>query len=260
MTSVVAIRCTDGVVVGADSAITFGAAGGHIGTIEQHTSQKLRIIDESIIVAGTGDLGMMQRFARAIEKANARGDFSQIVDAIEYGKMLSRIGHIDFAETHLNKFDFSAFVAFTAGGEASLCEIDGGSGFQPEIKEPSDLWYVSAGAGQAITDPFLALLREAFWVDGPPNLRGGIFTALWALTHVCEINTGGIGGPIKMAVLEKPKNGQPSLAHFLSTAELDEHKDAVQAAVKHLGQFKLILNGQIETETVPLAAANSAKP
>jgi hypothetical protein len=258
MTSLVAIKCIDGVVIGADSAVTFGTAGGNIGTIEHHTSKKLKIVGSSIIIAGAGELGLMQRFVAAVEKAEKAGEFAKIDDPITFGKMLSSIGLRDFSETHLEKFNFTALVAFISGGEANLCELDGSMGFQPEIKELVDLWHVSTGVGQSITDPFLALLREAFWTDSAPNLRGGIFTALWTLTHVCKLNTGGIGFPINLAVLEHPRSGSPSSAKLLSPQELAEHGNVVEAAMRHLGDFKNILMGWSDTQAVPTAANSAA--
>jgi len=251
MTSLVAIKCLDGVVIGADSAVTFGTAGGNNGTIEHHTSKKLKIVGSSIIIAGAGELGLMQRFVAAVEKAEKAGNFSRADDAISFGKILSSVGLRDFNETHLEKFNFTALVAFISGGEANLCELGGLTGFQPEIKELVDLWHVSTGVGQSITDPFLALLREAFWSDAAPNLQGGIFTTLWTLTHVCKLNTGGIGFPINLAVLERPKSSQRPSARILTAQELAEHGNAVEAAMRHLGDFKEILMGRSGAEAVP---------
>ena len=61
MTLIVGIRCSGGVVVGSDSAITF-AAGPQTLTIQQRSSAKIEVIDDSLIVAGAGALGMGQRF------------------------------------------------------------------------------------------------------------------------------------------------------------------------------------------------------
>ena len=251
MTSIVALRCTDGVVIAADSAVTFG--GGQIATIEQHTSQKVRIVGNEIIVAGTGPTGLMQRFCAAVETAYREGKFKDLGSGIAVGKLLADIGIRDFQETHLEKFDFSALVAFSIAGEPFLCELDGGSGFQPEMKEPVDIWYVSMGVGQSITDPFLALLNEAFWIEGPPPLRGGIFTALWALKHVCKLNAGGVGDPIRIAVVEQDMD---AAARFLTPAELAEHENVVEEAMRHLGNFKNILEGRASTELVPSTQAN----
>lgn len=249
MTSIVALRCADGVVIGADSAVTFGAKGGQLSTIEHHTSQKLRLVNGGrMVLGGTGQLGLLQRFHAAVSRASQEGVFDQATSGIEVGKRLADIGLRDFSETHLQQFDFSALVAFEVLGKCYLCELDGDSGFQPELKDRDDLWYVSKGAGQAITDPFLALLQEAFWAEAPPSLTGGIFTALWALKHVCKLNAGGIGDPVHIAVM---KEGDLAPARLLNASELAEHDNMVEAAMRHLGTFRDILEGRSSTEIVP---------
>ena len=67
MTVVVGIRCTDGVVIGTDSAMTFGPSEQQL-TIEQPYRSKIDIIDSHIIVAGTGQIGLGQRLASEVEK------------------------------------------------------------------------------------------------------------------------------------------------------------------------------------------------
>ena len=67
MTAIVGIRCKDGVVIGADSSATFGDGVGN-RFIEQSTRRKIEIIGESVIVAGTGAVGHMQRFSAVIQK------------------------------------------------------------------------------------------------------------------------------------------------------------------------------------------------
>lgn len=191
MTSIVSIRCKDGVVVGADSSATFGD-GGAVRTIEQPTERKIEIIGDQIIIAGTGFVGHAQRFCEVVRRLYGDKAFQDRSD-IEIGKMLSSEGIKDFTQTHIAQIAYSAFVAYPAKNQPCVCELIGGqSAFQPEIKHPNDLWFTSAGSGQPITDPFLALFRQVFWHDGPPNLQGGIFTALWALRHACEVNPGGI--------------------------------------------------------------------
>jgi hypothetical protein len=253
MTSLVAVRCTNGVVIGADSAATFGD-GQHVRTIEQTTEKKIEVVGDHVIVACTGYVGHSQRFRAVVNTLWSKGEFKN-KKAIEIGKTLSSGGVNDFGQTmpaqHLQSFSFGAFVAFSASDGPCLCELAGAIGFQPEIKEPGDLWFSSAGSGQSITDPFLALIRSVFWRDDAPNLRGGIFTVLWALQHACEINPGGIKGPIKIAVLRSDKGKY--VAEMLSDDQLLEHSNMVAAATDHLSQFRTTLLGEANTAVVPPA-------
>ncbi len=250
MTSIVGIRCADGVVIGADSSATFG--DGVQRTIEQLTEKKIQIVGDRVIIAGTGYVGHAQRFGAAIEKL-WKDDAFKGKTGIEIAKALSAGGVNDFGQTmpgpHLKQIGYSAFVAYPAGDKPFLCELSGQLGFQPEIKDPDDLWFASAGSGQSITDPFLALFRSTFWADGPPPLQGGIFTALWALRHACEVNPGGIKDPIRIAVLEWNKGKMR--ARQLSEDEMQEHGNMVDSATKHMVGFRDILLGKAGAAEIP---------
>lgn len=56
MTTVIGVLCSDGVVIGTDSSVTLGVAG-RFSTIEQ-CSEKLDVIADQVIVAGTGAVGL----------------------------------------------------------------------------------------------------------------------------------------------------------------------------------------------------------
>jgi len=249
MTSLVAIRCTDGVVVGADSSATFGPHP-QVKTIEQTYDHKIAIIGGHIIVAGTGQVGHGQRFNAVVQRAWDQKKLSGKSE-IEIMKILAADGLQDFASTFVqaNNIGYSALVAYPASDRAALCEIVGANGFQPELKEENGLWFTSAGSGQMITDPFLALLRQVFWKDAAPNLQGGIFTTLWALQHACDVNPGGIKEPISIAVLERDKGKYH--ARMLEKAELEEHGNMVAAGRDHFAGFRDILLGKGQATNVP---------
>jgi hypothetical protein len=237
VTAIVGIRCIDGVVVGADSSATFGD-GAHNRTIEQPTEKKIELISEKMIVAGTGAIGFGQRFVS--------------VAALSIARMLSKQGVEEFAITHASKLDYAALVAYVAAdGQAELCEFPVGGlhpevlkympmAFQPELKR--ELWWASAGSGQPLTDPFLALLQKVFWPGGPPPLQGGIFMALWALMHACELNPGGIKDPIHIAVLAKRAGAYTT--RFLDKDEKAEHEDMVENAIAHMASFRAVVEGK----------------
>ena len=122
MTAIVGIRCKDGVVVGSDSSATFGDGVGN-RFIEQSTSKKIEIIGDTIIVAGTGAVGHMQRFSAIAQKCWGDKAFMNKSE-IEIGKMLSSLGIQDFNQTHaMSSLQFAAMVAYPAADQR--CE--GGS-------------------------------------------------------------------------------------------------------------------------------------
>ncbi len=248
MTSIIGIRCKDGVVIGADSSATFGD-GGVTRTIEQQTDKKIELISDKMILAGTGAIGHCQRFASVAARV-AKDDAFRKGNALSIGRMLSKQGIEDFAITHVWKLDYGALVAYVAEDQPVLCELPQGGlhpevlkyvpmAFQPEIK--TDLWFASAGSGQPLTDPFLALLRKVFWPSGPPPIQGGIFMALWALMHACELNPGGIKEPIHIAVLAKKDGAYKTW--FLDKAQRAEQEDMVVNAMRHMASFGAVVEG-----------------
>lgn len=234
MTVLVGLLCRDGVVIGSDSAATFSA--GQVRTIEQ-TTQKIDIVGGKVIVAGTGQIGLGQRFTAVVQRAwdakHIRGN------AIDVAKMLCAEGINDFLSTHAPR-EYGCLVAYPISGKPHLCEF-AISDFQPELKTDR-LWYVSMGSGQPICDPFLGLMRKAFWKSGPPNVQDGVFAVTWAIQHAIDLNTGGVNGPVQIGVMST-KNGELH-AHLLSDGELAEHINSVEGAIAHLGEYADILRGK----------------
>jgi hypothetical protein len=102
------------------------------------------------------------------------------------------------------------------------------------------------GSGQPIVDPFLGLLRRVFWRNGPPPCSSAVFAVTWALRHVVELNTGGIGGPLSIAVLRSDRRGAPPCARILSADEIDEHESNVRGLEDHIHRYAAEQRGEVE--------------
>ena len=244
MTALIGLRCSDGVVVGADSSST-SVAGGQFRTIEQ-PAQKVFVIDDKYIVAGTGSAGHCQRFCNLLKVAYDAKEFREKSE-FDVCRMMTQKAIQDFASTGSQTGQLGALMAFPVKSKFHLAEFDIAT-LQPEFKT-GDRWFVSMGSGQAITDPFLALMRKAFAPDGPPNLQDGLFMAAWALEHVIELNTGGINGPSQIAVLQADRKGDFT-AKLLDNSEIEEHIESTKAAIKHLRTFRQAVQAQ-NTPDVP---------
>ena len=240
MTLVVGILCTDGVVIGTDSASTL--ADGQRFTIEQPHREKVRVIEDKLIVAGTGSVGLGQRFEHEVGKCLNTEDFWEM-DATEVGRILSRVALDNFRSTHLNAIGYGALMAFPSGKEPALVEFALGD-FQPEVKTKSS-WYVSMGAGQSVADPLLGLMRRVFWGDSPPNRQEGVFAAAMVLTLGCEMAPMGVSKPIQMAMLTVDENGNPH-AQRISSEEQQEHLENVNSAVEYFRGYIKVLFGEDE--------------
>ena len=240
MTILVGMRCVDGVVIGTDGSATFAIPSGP-ATVEQPTSQKLSIHGKKVIVAGSGPVGLLQRYRGVVGDMWAQKKLSG-ADVQTVGNELSAGGQKEFARTGIENpnIELSALVALPVNHRPVLYELPGNRQyFQPEVKEESDLWYVSMGSGQPIVDPFLGFLRTVFWSGGSPPLREGVVMTLCALEHACEVNPGGIKKPISIAVLEQIKKDYE--ARKYSEDELEEAREFLDglrnAMIEYRDQF-----------------------
>ncbi len=251
MTALVGILCRDGVVIGSDSSSTFGVSP-NFRTIEQIT-KKIQIIGDRVIVAGTGEVGLGQRFCYLVHscwEGEGHSKFRQQA-IIAMVTAFAKVGIDDFAKTGVQRGSYGSLMAFPCEKRLNLCEFATAT-FQPEMKTP-DMWFVSMGSGQPITDPFLALLRRVFWPKAQPSVKEAIFAVVWTLEHVIELNPGGIQGPPQIAVLEYQgeKDPQPR-ARLLDDDAISEHQDNVKGAEIHLAKYREILVGDgVEIPAVP---------
>lgn len=220
MTAIVGILCKNGVVIGADSSATFGQ-GRDLRTIEQPT-EKISIIDNHIIIAGTGQIGLAQRFEKIIQDLWAKREIKG--HHIDCGKLIAKAAIDDFISTNVNVEQFGALVAFPVAGQLHLCEF-AVKDMQPEFMTQK-IWYNSMGSAKPITDTFLAFMRDIFWKDGPPGIADGIFSVLWILEMAVKINPGGVNGPVRIAVLSGHKGNIN--ARMLTNIDLQEHYQAIE--------------------------------
>lgn len=252
MTAIVGVLCRDGLVIGTDSSTTFGSGMGD-RTIEQ-PSEKLRIISDVIIVAGTGQVGLGQRFGRVVEIAYAEKVFVGGKHHIAVGTELCKRALADFGSTNVQRGSYGALIGFPVGGKACLCEFSPAD-FQPEFKTEA-IWYCSMGSGQPITDRFLALMREIFWRGGLPTVQDATFAATWALDHAVQVNPGGINGPVRISVMEK--SAGKFRTRLLEDDDLQEHRQNIEQAKERLRAFSSSQRADApDTPDVPRPSANT---
>jgi len=246
MTSIVGVLCKDGVVIGTDSSTTLAA--GQFVTIEQPT-EKLDIIGESIIVAGTGAVGLGQRFCSIVRKNRVAHDFSKI-SALDIAKGFCKATLDDFHSTYVQMGQYGALVAFPSLDGPALCEF-AVRDFQPELKNER-FWYCSMGSAQPITDPFLGFIRDVFWRDGRPNISDGIFAITWTLDHAVSVNPGGVNGPVRIAVLTREQGGQFH-ARLLDENDLLEHRQNIEEVKQSMRNIsmKYQVGSPIENPDIP---------
>lgn len=206
MTIAVGFLCTDGAVVGADGAHTFAVAPG-VNTIEQHGKKKLDVSDETIVTS-SGFVGDAQRVTNVVENTwKQRGGIKK-AEPLRIGREFAAAVTKDFRNTGVTRSTHPQFPAFPAALVA--CATSNGpvlveyeaTRFQPEVKSIESTWHVCIGNGQQIGDPFLAFLATTLMQGTAPTVAQAKVMAYWTLRHACEVNTGGIGPEIQMAVIE----------------------------------------------------------
>jgi 20S proteasome alpha/beta subunit len=228
VTSIVGVLCQDGAVIGTDSSATLGTSSYR--TIEQPTG-KITILHDRYIVAGTGEVGLGQRFCDDVASI---GEAAFSKSPIDTGRNLCAKAIQDFGSTGLTTVGYGALVAFSCQRKAYITEFAHGN-FQPELLERDRIWYSSMGSAKIITDPFLGFFRRALWDNRPPTVADAVRAVHWALELAIELNTGGVNGPIQLAVLENtPNHGYKARM----VEELEEHAQFSRGAIDALRTYQ----------------------
>jgi 20S proteasome alpha/beta subunit len=247
MTLIVGIKCSNGIVLGADGAATLGVLGQN--TAKQQV-KKLRIIPDSVIVGVAGSVGMGQRIAGEIEALWEEKKFTSTTTKKPFQAMTVIR---DALWKHISPEIEAAKVSVPLVGPqvASLSALCSTAVAMPVSQAPclfqfdhqgspeeatAALPFVSIGSGQAIADPFLAFIRRIFWPAVSPTLAQGIFAVLWTLTHAIATAPGGISEPIQIAVLEQSSGKWK--ARELAAEEQQEHREAIEFAESSLRKFR----------------------
>lgn len=246
MTIIVGIRCIKDVVIGTDSAATLTSA--QQPTIQKPLRQKIEIIQDQVIVAGTGEVGLGQRFADTVERSWKHPGFQQ-ASVMDIGRSLSRDAIGDFSQTSAPQNAYGALVAVPCSNGPELIEF-AVTNLQPEVKSKGN-WYVSMGSGQNIADPLLEFLRTTFWSDELPSRQDGLFAATMVLQLTCSMAPSYVSEPIQIAILGPNEENQLS-ARRLSEDELLEHKQNVNDAMEHFKSYRDVLHGRRSpTQSIP---------
>ena len=237
MTVIIGVLCQDGVVIGSDSSSTFVTKT--IRTIEQKC-QKVFVVNNNIILSGSGQIGLGQRFMAIVENFSRQKDFIPLTPLDKCTNLCAQaIKH--FVSTNVQTGQYGALLAFPSQNNHYLCEF-AETDFQPELKNKKT-WFVSIGSGQPIADPFLGLMKKVFFEKkSNPTVKDGIFIVTWALQHCIELNPGGINGPEQIGVLSKNKETGNYIGQILEEAELAEHTSNVKDVEDYLGEYREIMH------------------
>lgn len=202
MTILVGVKCSDGIVIGADSIAT--STMGPNPLVQLVSNDKLQLVGNLGIVGSTGSVGLSQRLKAVLDKLWTAGTHRN--DAIAYMAQVAKLTIDDFANTGVQRTQhggvgFGALHGMIVGGKPYLFEFDT-VGFQPEIKQ-GRRFSVAIGSGQLLADPFLAFVSRVLWEDVEPDVEMAKVGVYWVLDHTIKYAPGGVGEPIRLAVLKQ---------------------------------------------------------
>lgn len=242
MTLIVGIKCTDGLVLGADSAATMMTATG-LETIVQSTA-KLEVVKDKVIVGVSGPASLAQLYTNRVGNVcDEIGDLevaeacrklrAELIKDAQIAFQMAKLAIAVLGSQAQSSVISSTLVALAAKNEPQLIEFD--SQCNPEMVS-SDIAFSSIGIGKSIADPFLAFIKELFWKDHLPSMADGNFAVAWTLLHAIRTAPSGIRGPLQMSVLTI-EDTQPK-ARKLTKDEIKGHEELASAAEDYFRTFK----------------------
>jgi len=256
VTLIVGIKCSDGVVIGADGAATLGSFGQQTA---RQSVKKLTILEEQIIVGVSGFTGLSYRLAAEFQalwtdkklSGKKPAEALTIVRDKLWAILKTELEAAATAKQVIGQPAIASAVATTLVAlplmkEACLLQFDAQGA--PDIAT-HDLPFAAIGLGQATADPFLAFLRRVFWPDRSPNWREGVLTVLWTLDHAIKTMPGGVADPVQVAVLRQQDDRYR--ASELTREDLEEHRQAISAAEKTLSDYLCALHRPPKPDEVP---------
>jgi hypothetical protein len=247
LTIVVGVRCTDGIVIGADSAAT--SALGQQPMVRLPTD-KLAIIGGKVIVAGTGAVGLGQRFQAFVQNAWDTNVFQQKCIDCALNLAANTVGNFKATHVPYNQHAGWGYGALLAGAFADgpgLAEF-GLLDFQPELKT-GKLHFVTMGSGQLLADPFVAFVSRVLWGKEMPDVRNAMFGVYWALQHTIDCAPGGVGGPIKIATLQQIDGDW--LARIVEEEALQEQAQHIAEIEKRISAYPAEILAEAAVELPP---------
>ena len=247
MTLLVGVLCSDGVIIGADSAFTMGVLGQQ--TVSQ-SALKIEVVEGRALIATSGPVGLGQRLAgtfgdvlrenripTSLKSYKAMGVLREAFrEPIESELKAAAIAQGVIGSAAFSSALSATLLAMSVNGRPALYQFDQqGAPEEATAKIP----FVCLGSGQTIADPFMAFLRGIFWEpDTLPTINEGLFAPVWTLSQAIDVSPGGLGRPIRVFTL--CQEGPRCEARQVEDSELEELKQAVDGARDSLKHYRTV--------------------
>jgi len=245
MTLVLGVMCQDGVVIGADSAVTYTTSGG-FQTVQLSTKKIWPIADNKMLFAASGDVGLAQRIQGEIEEfwknLDSISSINYVRDSIERcaKRVLEpRFRTLEFIPQEMRGEALSSamcysLLAFIRDEQFHMLHL----GVNATLTEFGlEMPFVSIGSGQPMADPLFGFLKNALWPSGRFYVSDAELVIAWILDTVIHINPGGVGGEKVIYRLTKDNSNLPIVLE-VTNERIGETMQFIQDATEVLRKYK----------------------
>jgi len=229
MSLIVGIRCNDGVALG---AVELSSAPAHTQPPAQGVTFE---ISRDVVLAGSGRLGLGQRFAQVVSAVRADSRFNDW-EPLRAARAICAEAVEDLQTTRSLPGQFAALVAFASAEGAQLCEF-AAADLQPELKTPARP-FACLGSWCAAGESFLRFVFSTLLAERPPVLAEAVFAVTWTLIAAGGIDSNTSPVLLRLAVLERESPEVSWTARRLTDEEVADQLGRVRAAGKHLAEFR----------------------
>ena len=235
MTAVLGVKCSDGVIIGADRQLEQSLP--EFGQI-QHTGDKIAIFEnDNMIIVGAGEQHLIQRFVETTRSILDKSGY-QFEDAISFIQEVYRQIKTVFRDTERDKngeLKLKTLIAFAFNDGHHLYYFDKKLEYHFITSPPL---YKALGNGTAHLTAFMKQMNIILerGEETELNLHEGKFHLFWAFNNTLSIAPGSFS-QIDVVTLER-KDGQWVVSK-LSLNELKENLEYIQEAKDNLASFLL---------------------
>lgn len=235
MTLIIALCCTDGIVIGADDAATFG--NERTSTIRA-AFKKIRIVDGISAISVAGTTGLLQQYEDVVASTHKTDAFksSRSVQAMNTFRdeflvrtnaqfQVAQLLEKEHGQRAWDSCSSEIVVATRIGGKYRLYHYDKRMAPQ-EVTE--ELPFVAIGSGQQTADPFIAHLRRIYYAQQCPDIALGVMTVVWTLKHAAETGAPNVGSGRQIVTLSSV--GDIPVIRELPDDQLQEHHEFIDRA------------------------------
>jgi len=251
MTVLIGVLCKNGIVIGSDSVATC-SSGPSSPTMEVGPVRKIEIIEDKIITATTGSIGLSQRYINILTRLVKQGfkkDEMKCVTSISHEVIADFQNTPPFSSNPFQGWGLGALLAFSIDDNFYLVEFDV-TDFRPEFKNKRDLPIVSMGLGQRFADPFLAFLWKDFLKGNEISLSEGILITCWTLDHTLKVNYGMIGGDKNISLLTKNSKNEV-VCRYLLEEEVMHYTNHISDIMTYITDYKKEFLSLEENSSIP---------